>query len=234
MPGVHADPAIGAVGPAHDLPGRGRVGDLRPGQELQVHDEAMLGGPVAQLGEGLGRVVEAPVPAEDVDGVEGAGADGVGKTKHVVLAEPEHAHRVGLGRDRHVGTGQPPPGHIELGHDQAVGGEEGAQVGVAQALVAAGLLVVARPQGNAGEATSGRRRQALGEGHAGGQGARAQHEIIGAERHRQYPASRSTRPSRPSPARQRRRLSAKRSKVRAMVSGALHEMWGLRRTLGCE
>ena len=68
-----------------------------------MDQQAVVGRPLAQAGEGLGRLVERPVAAEDVDGVERPGADGVGHGEQLRLAEPEDAAGVELGRHVDVG-----------------------------------------------------------------------------------------------------------------------------------
>ena len=111
-----------------------------------MDDEAVLAGPVAQRGEGLGRVVDTPVAAEDIDGVHGAGAEGFGDGEQVVLAEPEDVFSVELGRDglrRRLGAGWPPPSRVELADSEAVVGEKVPHVGVAEAVVATSLVVAA-------------------------------------------------------------------------------------------
>ncbi len=71
---------------------------------------------------------------------------------------------------------------VELGHRQAVIGEQQADVPVAQPL-GAGVLVVAPPQRQAGEAAGGRGGHPLPEGDITPQGARAEHGVTRAERH---------------------------------------------------
>ena len=93
-----------------------------------------------------------PVPAEDVDRVDRAGAHGVGHREQVGLAEAEDVLAVVAGGDVDVGrTRQPPPGRVELGHGQAVVVEHRPQVGVAQPL-GPRRGVVATPQRDGGEA----------------------------------------------------------------------------------
>ena len=62
VPGVDAMPAVGRVGRLHDPRGGGQVGDPRPRQPLDVHEQAVLGGPSAQAGEGLGGGLEVQSP----------------------------------------------------------------------------------------------------------------------------------------------------------------------------
>ena len=78
--------------------------------------------------------VDAPGAAEDVDGVERAGADGLGHGEEFVLAEAEHVLGVERRVDAHVGRSrQPPPGRVQLGHAQPVVVEHRPQVGVGAA-----------------------------------------------------------------------------------------------------
>ena len=59
----------------------------------------MVGGAVAQRGEGLGPVVDAPRPAQDVGGIERPGPHGLGDAHQVVLAVAEDLHGVELDGD---------------------------------------------------------------------------------------------------------------------------------------
>ena len=81
------------------------------------------------------------------------------------------------------GAGEPPPGGVELGHRQAVIGQEQADVLVAQPFVA-GHLVVAAPERNPGEAAGPGGRQPRPEGDARPERARAEHGVARAEGHR--------------------------------------------------
>ncbi len=149
-----------------------------------MHEQAVIGCPVAQTAEGLCRLVQGPGAAEDVDRVERACPDALRDAEQLLLTEAEDAFLVELGRNADVGrAGEPPPAGIELRHRHAVIGEEQADVPIAESLVAR-PLVVAPPQRHTGEAAGVGGRKPLAERGAGPDGARAQDGIARAEGHR--------------------------------------------------
>ncbi len=183
VPRVQRQAAVGPSGLAHDVPRRLEVRDVRPREEFELHEQASLGRPVTEVGEGIGGVVERPGATEDVDGVDRAGADGVGHREQLLRAEGEDAFGVELGRDPHLGGPRwPVPGGVDLGHRQAVAAQHGDDVGVTPTL-GPGVLVVAAPQRNGVESARPGRRQALSEGDAGTERARAQHGLFGSQGH---------------------------------------------------
>jgi hypothetical protein len=100
MPGVNRHTAVVASGRPHHVPRRLQIGDTRPWEELEVHDEAMLGGPIAEPGESVGRVVEVPFTTEYVDGVDRPGANGLADPEQLLLAETEDLLLVVSRRER--------------------------------------------------------------------------------------------------------------------------------------
>ena len=96
-------------------------------------EQTVVGGAVAKAGERLGRVVAVPVTTEHVDGVDGAGTDGVGDAEEVILAVAKDVLGVVLRPNRATDVArarQPPPGRVELGDTKAVVIEKSAHVGV--------------------------------------------------------------------------------------------------------
>ena len=140
-------------------------------------------GAVAQGGEGLGALVDGPRPAQDLGRVERAGPDRFGDAQEVVLAVGgrRRAGRRRSGSADAGGARRPPPGRVDLGHDEAVVVEHGAHLGVAVAVVS-GPGVVAPPQRDGVVAGVGGRRRAVRETTTSrGDRARAQDEGVRSE-----------------------------------------------------
>ena len=144
----------------------------------------MVGGPVAQPGEGQRRLVEGPRASEDVDGVERARPDRVGDGEQLGLGVAEDLLGVVGGRNVDVGGARkPPPSGVELAHRQAVILEQQADVLVVETFIA-GHPVVPAPERKAREAAGPGCRHPLPEGDAGPERARAEHGVARAESHR--------------------------------------------------
>ena len=153
-----------------------------------MDEQAVVGGPVAQRGEGARRLVEGPGAPEDIHSVERARPDGVGDGKEFGLAVAEDLLPVMLGRYVDVGhAGKPPPGGVELGHRQAVVVQQQPDVLVSQPFVA-GHPVVPTPERKAREAARHGRRHPLPEGDTGPERARTEHAVARAEGHRPFGA----------------------------------------------
>ena len=54
VPAIEHDASAGTIRHLHDLERRDKIGNLRPGEKLEVHEEPVLGGPVTESREGLG------------------------------------------------------------------------------------------------------------------------------------------------------------------------------------
>ena len=102
-----------------------------------MHQQAVVRGAVAQRGEGGRGLLDAPVPPEHVGGIERPGPDHLADPEELALVEAKDIDRVQLGRDREGGRSRcPPPGGVQLGHDEPVVGQHGDDVPVAVPLLA--------------------------------------------------------------------------------------------------
>ncbi len=115
VPSVKSDAAVRLTCSEDDLPGRVQIRDLRPRQKLKMNEQAMFCGSTAKGGERSGRLLERPVPAKDIYGVDRARTECFCDNEEIRLVEFEDAVLVELGRDSHVlGSRQPRPGRIDL------------------------------------------------------------------------------------------------------------------------
>jgi hypothetical protein len=183
VPRVDGQTTVDAIGFADDLPGGGDVGDARPRKELEVDEEAALGGAIAQTRERGRRFVDAPPTTEHLGRVDRPRADRVGDREHLLLAVAKHLHVV----DRHQRLRverrrRPPPGRIELGNGQPMLGEARAGVGVGMALTPR-RRVVAVPERDGREASGHGRGNAVDERRVARERARTEDEIAGTEGH---------------------------------------------------
>jgi len=189
VPHVDVQPTVGPVGQEHDLEGGPEIGNLRPGQPLEMDQKAALGGAIAQIGESRRTLLTAPIPAEDVGGIDRAGPEELGDAQELILVVAKYIHGVHLGRNVDVtGARRPPPGRIELGDGQAVVLDHRPEIGVAVPLVARPTVVTA-PEGYGAEARPRRRVQAVEERDAPRQRARAEDEVGRSECHRRHDAA---------------------------------------------
>ena len=184
MPGVNGDTGIGTVGPPHDLPRSREIGDPRPWQKLNVDKQAIVRRPVAESCEPRGCLVERPVAAEHVHGVERSSTQRLSHCEQFLLAEAKHVEAVdasqrlpNLGRAR-----EPPPRRIYLGDGQTTVVELDTEVGVRQP-VPARRGMVAAPDGDTAKTGRARRRQSIAPGRRWWQRSRAQHQVASSKLH---------------------------------------------------
>ncbi len=148
VPRVDDEAAVRAVGDAHDLPRGVHVRERRPREELEVHEQPVLGGAVAHASERLDRGVEGRLAAPDLGDVHRATTDRVGDREELLVGR---AHRI-VDLERRVGRGararQPRREAVELRDLEPVVVEQRADVGIAHAL-RAGSVDVGHPQRHA-------------------------------------------------------------------------------------
>ena len=136
------------------------VGDARPREKLDVHEQAVLGRAIAEPGERGGRVIDRPTAAEHVDRVERTGADRLGDARTRRLRRNAKSSSVSSAAG--MCTSAAPGSHDHARSTSATtrpwSASIVADVGVRQAL-AARARVVARPQRDAREPAGRSRRR---------------------------------------------------------------------------
>ena len=112
------------------------VGDARPRQEFDVHEQAVLGGAVAETGERGRGFVDGPLPPNTSIALSDRGTDGVGDPEAARASSYAKSSSVSRrGGNVHVGRARkPPPREVDLGDGEPVVGEQRADVGIRQAV----------------------------------------------------------------------------------------------------
>jgi hypothetical protein len=152
MPGIDEQPAVGAVGSPHDLPCGVQIRDAGPGEELDVGEQAVVGGDVAHPGETGSRRVDVHVDSVVLHHGDGSGADRSVKRAHGFgRVGSQHSRQGRIPGRGWLVAGEPRRHRVQLGDRQPVVGDPRPDVAVADT-VGSQRVIVGRLHGHGCEA----------------------------------------------------------------------------------